>query len=75
MGFIQAYSDCYACKQPFTYNPMRVPSIRINGVREPICRDCVEKANPERANKGLDPIEILPGAYEACDETELADDE
>ena len=34
------------------------------GVREPICRDCVEVVNPERVRNGLDPIRVHPDAYE-----------
>src|SRR5262245_15847689 len=71
MGYALAYSPCYGCKRPFAYNPMRVPSIPINGVREPICADCVVRVNPLRVKNGLDPIVPLPGAYDACEEGEL----
>jgi hypothetical protein len=71
MGYCFAMSPCYGCGQPFTYNPMRVPSIAIEGVRRPICQSCVAIANPRRVANGLAPIEILPGAYEECDEAEL----
>jgi len=37
------------------------------GAREPICRKCVERANPERIANGLPPIVILEGAYEAVE--------
>lgn len=63
MGFMSALSACYGCRQVFSYNPERVPSIRVNGVREPICESCVEAANPERAKNGLPPIVVLPDAY------------
>ena len=71
MGYVFATSACIGCGQLFPYNPNLVPSIRINGVREPICQGCVARANPERKAKGLDPIPVMPGAYEACDEAEL----
>lgn len=64
MGYMMAFSACAACKQPFSYNPHSVPSVRVRGVREPICRDCVDKANPQRIANGLEPITPLPGAYE-----------
>ena len=65
-------SLCICCDQVFTYNPMRVPSTTaLTGEREPICRDCVNRANPERIKNGLEPIKILPGAYEGCPEEEL----
>jgi hypothetical protein len=57
-------SACFGCKQVFSYNADRVPSIRINGEREPICRDCVARVNPKRAANGLAAIVILPGAYD-----------
>lgn len=71
MGYVFATSPCANCGRLFNYNPNLVPSVRVNGVREPICRDCVEWANPLRKEKGLDPIKVLPGAYEACVEEEL----
>jgi hypothetical protein len=48
----------------FSYNPDKVPSLRVNGVREPVCKGCVERVNPVRIAKWLDPIVPLPGAYE-----------
>lgn len=75
MGYITVLSACYGCKQLFTYNPARVPSIRINGLREPVCAACVARVNPERIARGLDPIVPLPGAYEPADEFELDTDE
>jgi hypothetical protein len=64
---------CIGCGQPFSYNPMRVPSSSaVTGEREPICRQCVERINPARINNGLQPIVVpLPDAYEACGESEL----
>ena len=73
MGYAFVLSPCYACRRLFTYNPVRVPSVVIDGVRQPICQDCVELANPERVERGLPPIEVLPGAYEAAEEGELWD--
>ena len=64
---------CIGCKRLFTFNPMRVPSLAIDGAREPICRSCVDSANPRRLANGLEPIVPLPDAYEACLETELAE--
>lgn len=71
MGYIQAFSACVGCRRPFFYNPNRVPSITIDGVREPICASCVARVNPRRIANGLDPIVPLPGAYDAADETEI----
>jgi len=74
MMYAMGYGQCYSCGRPFSFNPVRVPSIRINGSREPICRSCVEVANPKRIKNGLQPIVLHPDAYEACDERELGDD-
>jgi len=46
--------------------------VRVNGVREPICRDCVERVNPTRIAKGLEPIVPLPDAYDPIDERDIA---
>ena len=71
MGYALAMGNCVLCRGLFSFNPMRVPSVRINGSKEPLCRDCVERANPLRVAHGLPPIVIMPDAYEACDEGEL----
>jgi hypothetical protein len=72
MGYVFAMGPCCNCGQLFSYNPLRVPSVRnINGVREPVCLSCVERSNPWRIANGLAPIVLLPGAYEACDETDF----
>lgn len=70
-GYAVAISPCFGCRKTFGYNPHKVPSIPIKGVREPICEVCVERANPVRIENGLDPIVVLPGAYEPIPEGEL----
>jgi hypothetical protein len=72
MGYVFATSACFGCGETFTYNPVKVPSIRIDGVPQPVCGSCIALANPKRIANGLDPIEIHPDAYEACDEAELS---
>jgi hypothetical protein len=71
MGYVSAMSPCIGCGQIFSYNPVRVPSLTVNGTREPVCQSCVDRVNPERIANGLEPIVPLPGAYEACEESEL----
>jgi hypothetical protein len=71
MGYAYCTSACIGCGQIFSYNPMRVPSIRVKGEREPICQNCVDRANPRRIRNGLEPIVPHSDAYEPCDETEL----
>jgi hypothetical protein len=73
MGYALALSPCFRCGITFTYNPMKVPSVRDKaGVRQPLCRGCVAVIQAEQRDKGL-PVwpDPLPGAYEACPEEEL----
>jgi hypothetical protein len=72
-GYAYACSACFGCQQPFFYNPLRVPSVIVNGVREPICQSCVARANPLRIANGLAPIVPLEGAYDPLPEEELPD--
>jgi hypothetical protein len=67
MSFMLAHGCCCGCGSLFSFNPNRVPSIRVNGVREPVCQSCIERSNRIRAaaNPPLPLIEILPGAYDA----------
>lgn len=68
-GYMIAMGDCFVCHRLFHFNPDRVPSHRDeNGVRQPICGDCIEKANAVRKTNGLEPIVPLPGAYEPTEE-------
>jgi hypothetical protein len=72
MGYAFCTSACFGCRRIFSYNPVRVPSIRdLNNVRQPICQECVNRANPQRIINGLDPIVVFPDAYDCCDEGEL----
>jgi len=56
MAYVYATSACFGCGRIFSYHPNKVPSIRDprTGSREPICRACVNAANPRRVAKGLD---------------------
>jgi hypothetical protein len=73
MGYVMCVSSCFCCKQLFSYNPNLVTSFRNpnTDVKEPICLDCINTANPKRIAKGLPPIIPLEGAYEACTEEEV----
>ena len=62
-GWVMAYSGCFCCKQPFSYNPNKVPSIRVNGVKEPVCISCMYLVNEKRAAAGLSLHPIDPEAY------------
>jgi hypothetical protein len=73
MGYALCFGYCFGCHKQFAFNPMRVPSIRDpkTGSKEPICWDCVEKANPRRVANGLEPIVPHPEAYAPINEEEL----
>lgn len=64
MAYVYCIGTCYTCKGIFSFNPDLVPSIVIEGTREPVCLNCIETANPKRVANGLPRIEILPGAYD-----------
>ncbi len=69
MSFMLVMGHCYSCHQLMSFNPFKVPSLpaklTTTGTREPICRTCVERVNPQRVANGLPKIEIRPDAYEA----------
>ena len=71
MGYAFVFAPCLVCKREFSMNPVRVPSFRWNGVKEPICKSCMDVINEARVEKGLEPFSIHPDAYDACDEMEL----
>ena len=68
MGYMQAISPCAGCGNTIAYNPLKVPSIRINGRREPVCRICMDRVNEHRVAHDLPPIEIAADAYDATEE-------
>jgi hypothetical protein len=71
MGYVSVVGHCVGCGRLFSFHPHKVPSIRVNGIREPVCQACLEAANPERKRRGLQPIIAPPGAYEPAEEYEL----
>jgi hypothetical protein len=64
MGWMYVIGPCIGCGQIFTFNPDLVPSVRIDGEREPICQNCVDHANVNRVSKGLEPIIPHSQAYD-----------
>ena len=65
MGYISVIGFCFLCRRLFSFNPIRVPSIRDGaGERQPICQACIEGVNAERQARGLAPFPIDPDAYE-----------
>ena len=71
MGYALAFGLCAQCKQPFGFNPVRVPSVRVNGEKEPVCKLCIDRANPIRKERGLPEFTVHPDAYEPVEESEL----
>lgn len=73
MGWAFCLGTCIGCNRPFTFNPLRVPSLvhPKTGVREPVCQDCVNRVNPQRIANGLPPIVPHPDAYTEVNEEEL----
>ncbi len=72
MGYALCLGSCYSCGKTFSFNPVIVPSFRDkNGVRQPLCRECMTAINEKRKTINLEPFEIHPAAYEFCDEEEL----
>jgi hypothetical protein len=61
MSFVHVTGPCVACGRVFTFSPTKVPSIRINGEREPVCRSCFERWKVIH-NKPDHPLDS--GAYE-----------
>jgi hypothetical protein len=64
MGYMIVMGPCLVCRHTFSYNPDHVPSLRVEGRREPICRDCMDEANRIRVKQGNPPHRIHPEAYE-----------
>lgn len=62
---------CINCGKMFGCNPHLVPSIRIEGKKEPVCRECTEDYNRRREKEGLGTFPILEGAYEPLREEDL----
>lgn len=68
MGYALMLGFCVNCKQSISFNPHKVPSLMINGKREPICESCANRWNemhPENARP------IQEGAYSYFPEEEL----
>ena len=69
--YVTCYAPCILCGQPFSFNPVHVPSIRVRGVKQPLCEGCVPPVNAFRISRGLPAIEPHPDAYEPCEESEI----
>jgi len=68
MGYAILYGRCIACKGVISFNPHTVPSLIVNGIREPLCRACANRWNQLHPNSARP---IQDDAYEPIDENEL----
>ena len=71
MGYALGIGNCFICGERFGFNPNKVPSIRIEGVREPVCRNCMVRANKKRVKLGMVPLPIQEDAFKPIKEEEL----
>lgn len=65
MSYMFVVAPCVFCGATITCNPTHVPSVKVDGKREPMCKACHTEANEVRVEKGLEPWpEPHPEAYE-----------
>ena len=65
MSFMFCHSVCCNCKTAISFNPERVPSVRVHGEREPLCAGCFDEWNRiHRTSRGLAPLALHPDAFE-----------
>jgi hypothetical protein len=62
---------CINCGCTFGCNPNKVPSVRINGNREPVCKDCMDRLIAREEAAGIVPKRYADDAYEAIREEDL----
>ena len=66
-GYMFVLGECYTCHKMIMFSASHVPSLPANltttGEKEPVCRECIEFANPHRVENGLPEIVIHPDAY------------
>jgi len=53
MGYAIMFAPCFTCDEIFGFNPIRVPSLMVEGERRPICLDCHTQLNELREQKGV----------------------
>ncbi len=70
-GYVFCLGSCICCRRTFTFNPVAVPSLRVNGTREPVCGTCMATANKERRARGMPGLPVREDAYEPAPEEVL----
>ena len=69
MAYITVTGICLACKKLFCFHPNRVVS--LNG--EPVCKECIDKANIIRKERRMAPITYTNNAYQTGQNEEEID--
>jgi hypothetical protein len=67
MPYMVVLGLCVRCRAVMSFNPETVPSVRVDGEREPLCEPCVRVLNGQREAAGLPPFVIPAGAYEPAE--------
>lgn len=71
-GYALMLGCCVLCNRQFSFNPVRVPSLKVQGVREPMCEPCFHAAQAKRVEAGVEPWpDPQPDAWKPCREEEL----
>ena len=66
MSYMMIHGFCCNCCRPISFNPNHVPSLRVGGKREPLCRGCFTEWNRiHRTSQDLKPLPLHPDAYQA----------
>lgn len=71
MGYVTLMANCIRCGRVFGCNPRKVPSIRVDAVREPVCEDCYHVLAAIQKEHGMAVLPLDPDAYRPMDESEL----
>jgi hypothetical protein len=69
--YATVFGQCVACKKLFGFNPNRVPSFPIDGIREPICRECFNELNTRRIKQNMEAFPLHSDAYEPISSNEI----
>ena len=65
MGFMLLHAFCAGCQMAMTCNAERVPSITVEGTREPVCASCIRKMQARQREAGEEVWpDPHPDAYE-----------
>ena len=71
VGYALVIGPCILCGRTFGMNPNKVPSIRVHGTRQPVCRNCMDALIAKEEAAGIVPKRYADDAYEPVREEEL----